>query len=42
MLSGLDKNISIAYHVLNYCKGKVIVFGIGKSGYIEKKIAVFS
>lgn len=39
MLSRLDKNIAVACRILNRCKGKIIVSGIGKSGHIGKKIA---
>lgn len=39
MLERLDESVVVACHILLSCAGKVVISGIGKSGYIGKKIA---
>jgi arabinose-5-phosphate isomerase len=39
VMEGLDECFDQAVHVLNSCKGRVVITGIGKSGLIGKKIA---
>lgn len=39
MSQSVDEEYNKAIELLNHCKGKVVVTGIGKSGHIGKKIA---